>query len=54
LAKPVLLLRSSAGAVSAISNICPHRFASLSDGHFDADIVTCPYHGLRFDMSGRW
>jgi vanillate O-demethylase monooxygenase subunit len=53
LAKPVLLLRSAAGAVAAISNICPHRFASLSEGHFEADIVACPYHGLRFDMTGR-
>ena len=53
LSKPVLLMRSAGGAVGAISNICPHRFASLSDGHFDADIVACPYHGLRFDMNGR-
>lgn len=53
LTKPVLLLRSSAGAVAAISNICPHRFASLSAGRFDADTVVCPYHGLRFDMTGR-
>jgi vanillate O-demethylase monooxygenase subunit len=53
LAKPVLLMRSEGGAVAAISNICPHRFASLSEGRFEAGIVQCPYHGLRFDMTGR-
>jgi vanillate O-demethylase monooxygenase subunit len=53
LGKPVLLLRSSGGAVAALSNICPHRFASLSEGRFEADIIACPYHGLRFDMAGR-
>ncbi|MBG6118501.1 vanillate O-demethylase monooxygenase subunit [Sphingobium sp. JAI105] len=51
--QPVLLMRSDAGKVAAIGDVCPHRFASLSEGKFESGIVECPYHGLRFDMDGR-
>lgn len=53
LGKPVLLMRAEGGDVAAIGNVCPHRFASLSDGRFEAGAIECRYHGLRFDMSGR-
>jgi len=49
----VLLMRTEKGDVAAMGNICPHRFASLSDGRFEAGVVECPYHGLRFNMSGQ-
>jgi phenylpropionate dioxygenase-like ring-hydroxylating dioxygenase large terminal subunit len=51
--KPILLMRAKDGHVGAIGNVCPHRFASLSDGRFDGQVVECPYHGLRFSMDGR-
>ncbi|HMO74372.1 MAG TPA: aromatic ring-hydroxylating dioxygenase subunit alpha [Sphingopyxis sp.] len=51
--RPVLLMRGAKGGVAAIGNVCPHRFASLSEGRFEDDLVECPYHGLRFDMEGR-
>jgi len=35
-----------------MGDVCPHRFASLSRGRFEDDIVECPYHGLRFDLNG--
>src|SRR5687767_3626425 len=51
--KQVLLMRAANGDVAAIGNICPHRFASLSEGRFEDGVVECPYHGLRFDMGGQ-
>ena len=50
----VLLFRSTAGEVAALTNICPHRFAPLHLGQIiDGDRIQCPYHGLEFDVSGR-
>jgi len=53
LGEGVLITRDSAGAVRAIGDRCPHRFAPLHRGVRDADTVECPYHGLRFDLEGR-
>ncbi|MBC7799006.1 MAG: aromatic ring-hydroxylating dioxygenase subunit alpha [Gemmatimonadaceae bacterium] len=50
----LVLVRGSDGAVSALSDICPHRFASLSTGErIEADRIQCPYHGLEFALDGR-
>ena len=38
--------------VAAMIDRCPHRFAPLSTGTRDGDMVTCPYHGLTFDTNG--
>jgi vanillate O-demethylase monooxygenase subunit len=35
-----------------MGDVCPHRFASLSRGRLEDDVVECPYHGLRFDLKG--
>jgi len=51
--QPVVLLRSRDGQVSALSDICPHRFAPLHRGRFENDAIYCPYHGLGFDRDGR-
>lgn len=52
LGDPILLTRDSAGVVRAIGDRCPHRFAPLHQGVREGDTVECPYHGLRFDLSG--
>ena len=49
---PVLLWRDGAGRVHALADRCPHRFAPLSAGHLQGDVIQCRYHGLRFDTSG--
>ena len=49
---PVVLFRDPAGRVRALLDICPHRFAALSDGTLSAGRLQCPYHGLEFDGSG--
>src|SRR5688500_16089190 len=40
--------------VFALTDICPHRGARLSEGdcHFDGTIA-CPYHGWVFDGEGK-
>ncbi|MCM3420251.1 aromatic ring-hydroxylating dioxygenase subunit alpha [Sphingopyxis alaskensis] len=53
LGEAVALFRSADGAAAAISDICPHRFASLGRGRIVEDTLQCPYHGLRFDRNGR-
>jgi len=49
----ILMFRDEEGAPRAIVDRCPHRFAPLSAGKVEKGIVTCGYHGLAFDGSGR-
>lgn len=49
----VLMYRKEDGTAIAMSNICPHRFAPLSEGRRYGDNVSCPYHGLEFDATGQ-
>ena len=49
----VVLYRKKDGAVAALHDRCPHRFAPLSMGRLEGDDVVCPYHGLRFDCTGK-
>jgi phenylpropionate dioxygenase-like ring-hydroxylating dioxygenase large terminal subunit len=50
--KSVLFFRSEGGAVHAIGNRCPHRFAPLHIGQQIGDAVECRYHGLQFGGNG--
>jgi nitrite reductase (NADH) small subunit len=38
------------GAFYAIDNGCPHRGGPLGDGPLAGAIVTCPWHGYRYDV----
>lgn len=49
----VLLYRTQAGTVVAMSNLCPHRFAPMHLGKLVGDAVECSYHGLQFDSTGK-
>jgi phenylpropionate dioxygenase-like ring-hydroxylating dioxygenase large terminal subunit len=49
---PVVLFRDADGQAVALDDRCPHRFAPLSRGEITDGVVTCPYHGLRFDATG--
>ena len=35
----------------AIANLCIHKGGSLSEGSLEGNIVTCPIHGSRFDVT---
>jgi 3-phenylpropionate/trans-cinnamate dioxygenase ferredoxin subunit len=38
------------GALFAISDVCTHAEASLSEGTVDGQTVECPLHGACFDL----
>jgi nitrite reductase/ring-hydroxylating ferredoxin subunit/uncharacterized membrane protein len=47
---PVLVSRREDGSVCAIAATCSHLGGPLDEGERDGDIVTCPWHGSRFDL----
>jgi phenylpropionate dioxygenase-like ring-hydroxylating dioxygenase large terminal subunit len=53
LGEPVIFARDREGTAFALRDICPHRGFPLSAGRFDGTEVECPYHGWRFDRTGR-
>ena len=43
------------GQFYAIDDFCPHMGASLSGGHVENGVVTCPWHAWRFRFTdGAW
>jgi phenylpropionate dioxygenase-like ring-hydroxylating dioxygenase large terminal subunit len=52
LESPILFFRTEDGALNAIDDTCPHRFAPLSKGEQRGDVIRCIYHGLEFDRTG--
>ena len=46
-----LALFNCDGAFYAIDNTCRHRGGPLGEGELDGSIVTCPWHGWRYDVS---
>ncbi|HEX3930792.1 MAG TPA: aromatic ring-hydroxylating dioxygenase subunit alpha [Nocardioides sp.] len=52
--RPMALYRTEAGRPVALADACWHRLAPLSMGKLvGADEIQCPYHGLRYNPSGR-
>ena len=49
----VVIYRLSDGRLAAARDLCFHRGAPLSLGTVEDDEIVCPYHGLRYDASGR-
>lgn len=50
--EPVLVFRKQDGSLSAIRDLCPHRFVPLHMGKQIGDVIQCGYHGLRFGGDG--
>ncbi len=49
----IAFFRATDGSIGAVSDICPHRGASMSKGRcFYAGTISCPYHGATFDAAG--
>ena len=40
-----------AGSFHVLSNICPHVGGPLGEGTLNGQMVTCPWHGWRFDVT---
>src|SRR5688572_796905 len=51
--EPVVLFRTAEGKPVALEDRCCHRQAPLSMGKLAGNVVTCPYHGLQFDTTGK-
>ncbi len=39
------------GRYYAIDNTCAHRGGQLGEGDLDGAVVTCPWHGWRWDVT---
>jgi len=39
------------GTCYAIEGVCPHRGGPVGEGELEGTIVTCPWHGWRFDIT---
>lgn len=52
---PITIWRDKTNNFAAISDICPHRGASLSCGRIDkhTGCVVCPYHTFKYNNKGR-
>jgi len=49
----IVVWRHSDGHLGAIDSRCPHMGASLAIGRVVDDAVECPYHGFRYDDTGK-
>lgn len=38
------------GEFFAMTNTCPHRGGPLGEGFLESDVVTCPWHGWKFNV----
>jgi len=45
------LVANISGRIYAIVDTCTHRGCSLSEGTIEGNVVTCPCHGGRFDIT---
>lgn len=52
---PIAIWRDQSDNYAAISDICPHRGASLSHGRIDpqSKCIVCPYHTFKYNDKGR-
>ncbi|MBI1973355.1 Rieske 2Fe-2S domain-containing protein [Candidatus Micrarchaeota archaeon] len=48
--KPIAVFNVG-GSFHAIDNVCKHRGGSLGDGTLDDNMVTCPLHMWRYDVT---
>ena len=46
-----LAVFNAGGRFYAIDNSCTHRGGPLGEGELDGTIVTCPWHGWRWDVT---
>lgn len=40
------------GKIYAINNTCLHRGGPLGQGTLNGNVVTCPWHGWQYDVTG--
>jgi phthalate 4,5-dioxygenase oxygenase subunit len=53
LGQDLVLFRDARGEWGLLDRDCPHRGADLSFGRHEGDGLRCPFHGWKFDVTGR-
>jgi phthalate 4,5-dioxygenase len=53
LGQNLILFRDEAGRWGLLDRDCPHRGADLAFARHEGDGVRCPFHGWKFDATGR-
>jgi 5,5'-dehydrodivanillate O-demethylase oxygenase subunit len=53
LGEDLVIYRDKQGRYGLVGEQCPHRRASLAFGRVDEQGIRCPYHGWKFDNTGR-
>jgi 5,5'-dehydrodivanillate O-demethylase len=53
LGEDLVLFRDGQGRLGLVSELCAHRNVSLYYGFVEADGIRCPYHGWKYDVTGR-
>jgi 5,5'-dehydrodivanillate O-demethylase len=53
LGENLVLFKDRNGRYGLLAEFCPHRRASLAYGIPESDGIRCPYHGWKFDGTGR-
>lgn len=46
-----ILLSRRGSIITCFQNACAHLGLALDDGEVDDGIITCPYHGFRYDLA---
>jgi phthalate 4,5-dioxygenase oxygenase subunit len=49
----LVLFKDASGAWGLLDRDCPHRGADLSFGRAEGDGLRCPFHGWKFDVTGK-
>jgi len=50
IAGETLAIANIQGAFFAVSGMCPHAGGPLADGRLCGAVLSCPFHGWKFDM----
>ncbi|RYF33252.1 MAG: aromatic ring-hydroxylating dioxygenase subunit alpha, partial [Comamonadaceae bacterium] len=53
LGQDLVLFKDDAGRWGLLDRDCPHRGADLAFGRHEGDGLRCPFHGWKFDATGR-
>ena len=53
LGEELVVYRDKQGKYGLVGEHCPHRLASLAYGRVDDEGIRCPYHGWKFDRTGK-
>ena len=53
LGEELVVYRDKKGRYGLVGEHCPHRLASLAFGRVDEEGIRCPYHGWKFNDTGK-